>query len=138
MVESAPDFLDNDPDLRTAFEHNQKLHVDPRVTRLGRLLRRSSIDELPQLINVLMGQMSLVGPRPKLIGEEDRYGPLFGVVVSVPPGMTGLWQVSGRCSLSYQARIALDVDYVRRCSLWLDLKLLIQTLPVVVQGLGAH
>ena len=106
--------------------------------RLVRLMRRTSLDELPQLFNVLGGSMSLVGPRPKLLGEESRYGALFGIVLDVPPGMTGLWQVSGRNNLSYEERIALDVEYVRRCSLLFDIKLLFQTAPAVLRGSGAH
>jgi exopolysaccharide biosynthesis polyprenyl glycosylphosphotransferase len=138
MVDGATAILDTDPTLRAAYDQGVKLRLDPRVTRLGRLLRRWSIDELPQLYNVLIGEMSLVGPRPKLFGEEDRYGPLFGAILGVPPGITGLWQVSGRNDLSYENRIALDVDYVRRCSLLFDLRILAQTVPVVLRGAGAH
>jgi len=138
MVDGALTLLDRDPNLRKAYDRAIKLRGDPRVTRIGRLLRRWSIDELPQLFNVLVGDMSLVGPRPKLFGEENRYGPLFGAILGVPPGITGLWQVSGRNDLSYEERISLDVDYVRRCSLILDARILLQTLPVVVNGNGAH
>jgi len=138
MVDGALTLLDRDPNLRQAYDREIKLRRDPRVTRIGRLLRRWSIDELPQLFNVLVGDMSLVGPRPKLFGEENRYGPLFGAILGVPPGITGLWQVSGRNDLSYEERISLDVDYVRRCSLILDARILLQTLPVVVNGNGAH
>jgi len=138
MVVGALTLLDRDPNLRQAYDREIKLRRDPRVTRIGRLLRRWSIDELPQLFNVLVGDMSLVGPRPKLFGEENRYGPLFGAILGVPPGITGLWQVSGRNDLSYEERISLDVDYVRRCSLILDARILLQTLPVVVNGNGAH
>lgn len=138
MVDGAAGLLETDSDLRAAYDRDVKLRSDPRVTRVGQWLRRWSIDELPQLFNVLEGEMSLVGPRPKLIGEEARYGALFPTVLAVPPGMTGLWQVSGRNNLSYEERIALDLDYVRRCSLWLDLKLLLLTIPVVFRGVGAH
>ncbi|MGH2403481.1 MAG: sugar transferase, partial [bacterium] len=138
MVDGARNLLDNDPRLKAEYAKDVKLRTDPRVTRVGELLRRLSLDELPQLFNVLRGEMSLVGPRPKLWGEEDRYGPLFGIVLGVPPGMTGLWQVSGRNNLSYEERIALDVDYVRRCSLLLDARILLQTLPAVLGGRGAH
>jgi len=123
---------------KAEYDKGVKLRGDPRVTRVGRWLRRFSMDELPQLYNVLRGDMSLVGPRPKLLGEEARYGPLFGIVLGVPPGMTGLWQVSGRNNLTYEERVALDVDYVRRCSLWLDIRLLLQTFPAVLGGSGAH
>jgi lipopolysaccharide/colanic/teichoic acid biosynthesis glycosyltransferase len=138
MVDGASRILEADPLLRAAFERDVKLRFDPRVTRIGQWLRRWSLDELPQLFNVLRGEMSLVGPRPKLLGEEMRYGAMFAVVLGVPPGMTGLWQVSGRNNVSYEERIALDVEYVRRCSLWFDLKLLLQTVPAVVGGNGAH
>jgi len=138
MVNGAAGLLETDPTLRAAYTRDVKLRSDPRITRVGQWLRRWSMDELPQLFNVLRGEMSLVGPRPKLVGEEARYGAHFPVVLAVPPGMTGLWQVSGRNNLSYEERIALDVDYVRRCSLSLDTRILCQTLPVVVAGRGAH
>src|SRR5690242_9476594 len=101
MVDGATSRPWGDPKLRAEYLRGLKLRDDPRVTKVGRLLRRWSLDELPQLFNVFIGDMSLIGPRPKLIGEEDRYGPLFGVVLCVPPGLTGLWQVSGRNDLSY-------------------------------------
>jgi len=138
MVDGAHQFLEMSPTLRAAYERDVKLVDDPRVTPVGWWLRRTSLDELPQLFNVLFGTMSLVGPRPKLLDEQTRYGALLWSVLDVPPGMTGLWQVSGRNSLSYERRIELDVEYVRRCSLWLDLRLLAQTIPVVVRGEGAH
>jgi lipopolysaccharide/colanic/teichoic acid biosynthesis glycosyltransferase len=138
MVVGAASLLETDETLRSQFAENVKLAADPRVTRVGRILRRLSIDELPQFFSVLTGDMSLVGPRPKLMGEEQRYGALINIVLSVPPGMTGLWQVSGRNSVSYEQRILMDVDYVRRCSLALDLRILLQTIPVVLRGEGAH
>ena len=138
MVDGAAGLLHTNPELRAAYERELKLQSDPRITRVGKWLRRLSVDELPQLFNVLVGDMSLVGPRPKLLGEEDRYGPLFGTVLGVPPGLTGLWQVSGRNALSYEERVALDVEYVQRCSLALDLRIVAQTIPVVVRGVGAH
>jgi lipopolysaccharide/colanic/teichoic acid biosynthesis glycosyltransferase len=138
MVDGAHRLLETDPMLQAVYEREVKLPSDPRVTRVGQWLRRTSLDELPQLFNVLVGEMSLVGPRPKLFGEESRYGALLGNVLCVPPGMTGLWQVSGRSNRSYEERVALDVDYVRHCSLWFDLRLLIQTIPVVIRGDGAH
>jgi exopolysaccharide biosynthesis polyprenyl glycosylphosphotransferase len=138
MVDGAAAWLATDSELRAAYDSDVKLRSDPRVTRVGKLLRRWSLDELPQLFNVLKGEMSLVGPRPKLIGEEARYSASFPTVLAVPPGMTGLWQVSGRNNVSYEERIALDVDYVRRCSLWLDIRLLLQTIPAVFGGNGAH
>jgi len=113
-----------------------KLVNDQRVTRLGRLLRRSSIDELPQLFNVLRGDMSLVGPRPPLGYEFEQYDHWQFDRLRVPPGITGLWQVSGRNRLTYRQMCELDLDYVRRWSLWLDLKILFKTLPVVVLNSG--
>jgi exopolysaccharide biosynthesis polyprenyl glycosylphosphotransferase len=138
MVDGAAAMLESDPALYAEYAKDVKLRDDPRITRMGRWLRRWSLDELPQLFNVLNGSMSLVGPRPKLLSEEERYGPLFPVVLAVPPGLTGLWQVSGRNNRSYEERITLDVEYVQRCSLWLDLKILLQTIPVVLLGDGAH
>jgi exopolysaccharide biosynthesis polyprenyl glycosylphosphotransferase len=138
MVDGAARILSQDEQLKASFSEQVKLQNDPRVTGVGKLLRRWSIDELPQLFNVLVGEMSLVGPRPKLLGEEEKYGVVFDAVLSVPPGLTGLWQVSGRNSLSYEERIALDLEYVRRCSLWLDLVILLQTVRAVVGGRGAH
>ncbi len=138
MIDGASRLIEEDATLRSAYEKEVKLRADPRLTRLGRWLRRWSLDELPQLFNVVTGDMSLVGPRPKLFGEESRYGALFGSVLGVPPGITGLWQVSGRGALSYDERIALDLDYVRRCSLLLDARILLRTMPVVLGGRGAH
>jgi lipopolysaccharide/colanic/teichoic acid biosynthesis glycosyltransferase len=115
-----------------------KVHADPRVTPLGRVLRRTSLDELPQLVNVLRGEMSLVGPRPPLPVEVDRYTLAELRRLSVLPGMTGLWQVSGRADLPPERWMALDLEYVDRWSLWLDLTLLVRTVPAVVRGSGAR
>lgn len=138
MIDGAAAMLDKDNQLRQQYDTNIKIVDDPRITRVGKWLRRSSIDELPQLWNVLIGEMSLVGPRPKLINEDELYGPALSVVLGVRPGVTGLWQVSGRSSTSYNERISLDVDYVSRFSLWLDVKILLRTIPVVLCGQGAH
>ena len=115
-----------------------KLRDDPRVTPVGRWLRRTSLDELPQLFNVLNGTMSLVGPRPLLVSDLERF-PLRGQMrrFSVRPGMTGLWQVSGRSETTEEERMRLDREYVNRWSLWLDLKIMVQTIGVVVSGRGA-
>ena len=111
---------------------------DPRVTRIGRLLRKASLDELPQLLNVLKGEMSLVGPRPVPPYEAAHYQePQFGRLAALP-GITGLWQVSGRCKLSFNQMIALDLEYVRRASLWLDLKIMFRTIPAVISARGAE
>jgi lipopolysaccharide/colanic/teichoic acid biosynthesis glycosyltransferase len=115
-----------------------KMKDDPRITRIGRLLRRTSLDELPQLFNVLEGTMSLVGPRPLLLTDLDRF-PLRGQMrrFSVRPGITGLWQVSGRSSTSEEERMRLDREYVNEWSLWLDFKIMIRTIGAVVSGRGA-
>jgi lipopolysaccharide/colanic/teichoic acid biosynthesis glycosyltransferase len=114
-----------------------KLTQDDRITRVGRFLRRTSLDELPQIWNVLRGEMSLVGPRPPLSYEVEHYRPAWFGRFAVKPGVTGLWQVSGRCELSVEDMIALDLEYVRRRSLWMNLKILGRTLPVVLLGRGA-
>jgi lipopolysaccharide/colanic/teichoic acid biosynthesis glycosyltransferase len=134
MVTNADSALLADPALAEAYQRDFKLMDDPRVTRVGRLLRRTSVDELPQLWNVLRGDMSLVGPRPVTRHEYDSmYGQLADVVFSVRPGLTGLWQVSGRSSLPYHQRIALDLHYVRNRSLRADLKILAKTPATLVR-----
>ncbi len=115
-----------------------KMKQDPRVTRIGRPLRRCSLDEVPQLLNVLRGEMSLVGPRPALPREVALYTPEQSVRLSVTPGVTGLWQVSGRASLSFERSIELDLEYVRRQSLGLNVSLLLRTIPAVLTGHGAY
>jgi lipopolysaccharide/colanic/teichoic acid biosynthesis glycosyltransferase len=114
-----------------------KMRDDPRTTRLGRFLRRSSLDELPQLANVLLGQMSLVGPRPLPIEEAQRLPRECQRRHLVPPGLTGLWQASGRNNLPYERMMQLDLEYVDRCSFWLDLRILLATIPSVLTGRGA-
>jgi lipopolysaccharide/colanic/teichoic acid biosynthesis glycosyltransferase len=116
---------------RLAFEREYKLKNDPRVTRVGQVLRRTSIDELPQLVNVLVGDMSLVGPRPVTREEVDRYGHNLEAILSVRPGMTGFWQVNGRSALEYTERIRLDRAYVASWSLMLDAEILAKTVAVV-------
>jgi lipopolysaccharide/colanic/teichoic acid biosynthesis glycosyltransferase len=115
-----------------------KLTADPRITPLGRILRRSSLDELPQLINVLRGEMSLVGPRPPLAYEVELYDERALQRLTVTPGITGLWQVSGRSKLNFQQMIDLDLTYISTWSLWLDLRILLRTPFVVVAVMGAH
>jgi len=111
---------------------------DPRVTRVGRFLRRSSLDELPQLFNVLLGQMSLVGPRPPLPREVDGYNEVQLKRLTVIPGMTGLWQVSGRSELTFEEMLRLDLKYIENRSLALDLWILLRTLPCVLSAKGAY
>jgi lipopolysaccharide/colanic/teichoic acid biosynthesis glycosyltransferase len=130
--------LERSPMLRKEYSARQKLARDPRLTRVGRLLRRCSLDELPQLWNVLMGDMSLVGPRPFLPEQRGLYGPAIHFYRQVRPGLTGLWQVSGRNELSFRERVELDVDYVVHWSLWLDLVILLRTPRAVLTQRGAY
>jgi lipopolysaccharide/colanic/teichoic acid biosynthesis glycosyltransferase len=132
------ELLARDPAARAQWERDQKLVDDPRVTPIGRFLRRTSLDELPQLINVLRGEMRLVGPRPVTVGELTRYGRVRWQYLSVTPGITGLWQVSGRNNTSYEERVALDARYVAQRSLALDLRILLRTVAVVLRRDGAH
>jgi exopolysaccharide production protein ExoY len=124
--------------LDAAFSAQYKLVGDPRVTRVGRVLRRLSIDEIPQLLNVIGGSMSLIGPRPIVVDEAvTKWGELLPNLVQVKPGLSGLWQVSGRSELDYDERIRLDLEYVERCSLGLDLRILFRTVPAVLLMRGA-
>lgn len=127
------DHLVHNSAAREEWQIDRKLRIDPRVTRLGSILRRSSIDELPQLFNVLMGQMSCVGPRPIVAEEIPRYGLAWEDYTKASPGMTGLWQVSGRNRLSYRTRVALDRRYVRRWSAMRDVWILVRTVPAVLR-----
>jgi exopolysaccharide production protein ExoY len=126
--------LDNNPDAAREWNARQKLQNDPRITAVGRILRRSSIDELPQLFSVLRGRMSCVGPRPIVDDEIPRYGDYWPDYMKARPGVTGIWQVSGRNRLSYEKRVALDRYYVRRWSIWLDMWILIKTIPAVLRS----
>ena len=124
--------LKQHPRAQMEWEHYQKLHKDPRVTPWGNFMRKSSIDELPQLINVLLGDMNLVGPRPIVEAEVPRYGRYIEAYAAVQPGITGLWQVSGRSGTTYRRRVALDTVYRRIRSPWLDLWILFLTVGVVL------
>ena len=125
------DILANSSQLREEFESDFKLRKDPRITPIGNFLRRSSLDELPQFFNVLRGEMSVVGPRPIVKDELDRYGLSMDEVISVRPGLTGLWQVSGRNNLSYKKRIQMDLYYARNRSFFLDMEIILLTLGVL-------
>lgn len=126
--------LENDPVARSQWESTQKLKQDPRVTRVGRLLRKTSMDELPQLLNVLNGTMSLVGPRPMMVDQRRMY---YGrAYYRVRPGITGLWQISARNESEFVARVRYDEEYHHNLSIWLDLKILARTVVVVLRGTG--
>lgn len=129
------DFLDRDPDLRREWDETQKLKKDPRITRIGRILRMTSLDELPQLWNVFTGEMSLVGPRPMLPEQLPLYGDA-SAYFAVKPGITGLWQVSSRNESSFASRAQADADYLRAMGLQLDLTLIWRTVGVVAKGTG--
>lgn len=130
--------LQNDPTLQAEWERDQKLRDDPRVTRVGRFLRETSLDELPQLWNVLRGEMSLVGPRPIVKAEIRRYGSMYQLYKRVRPGISGLWQAGGRSDTGYAERVALDAYYVRNWSVWLDLVILARTVATVASRRGAR
>ena len=137
MVNGAEQILEQDEALREAFTVSFKLFADPRVTRTGRFLRKYSLDELLQLVNVLRGEMALVGPRMVSPAELGYYGNMADRLLSLRPGLTGLWQVSGRQLLSYERRIELDMHYVDQCSFGLDCAILARTIPVVLKADGA-
>ncbi|MGA9534189.1 MAG: sugar transferase [Anaerolineales bacterium] len=138
MHTNGDEILDSFPELRDELEAEGKLKADPRVTRLGRILRRLSLDELPQLLNVIRHEMSLVGPRMISPEEMKRYDEWGINLLTVLPGITGLWQVSGRSDLRYEDRVELDMHYIRNWTIWLDLQLLWQTIPAVLKRRGAY
>ncbi|MFZ0427225.1 MAG: sugar transferase [Acidobacteriota bacterium] len=139
MHVNGDEILARNPELLEELQRNQKLKNDPRVTRLGAFLRSTSLDELPQLLNVLLGQMSLVGPRMISPEEAEKYGRSRMNLLTVRPGITGLWQVSGRSELTYDERVRLDIHYIRYYSVWRDLQILfVQTLPSVLKKRGAY
>ena len=129
--------LEVDTLLREEWERHQKLAKDPRITRLGRWIRRLSLDELPQLFNVIRGEMSLVGPRPMMTDQEPMYGSELNLYNRVLPGITGLWQISGRNQTTFMDRARFDSYYVRNWSIWLDFYILAKTPFVVIKGEGA-
>jgi Undecaprenyl-phosphate galactose phosphotransferase WbaP len=130
--------LESDPEIRREWETNHKLKNDPRVTKIGKILRRTSFDEFPQLINILKGEMSLVGPRPIVDDEIEKYGEDFSRIFSVKPGLTGLWQVSGRSDTDYTERVSFDTYYLQSWSVWLDIWVLFKTFGAVIKGKGAY
>jgi exopolysaccharide production protein ExoY len=137
MVPNADQILRQNPELLSLWSRQGKMSYDPRVTRVGKILRRTSLDELPQMLNILCGQMSLVGPRAMQPGEDEVLGELAELRKRVKPGITGLWQVCGRSCTSYEQRGILDCMYVIERSLWMDFAIIQQTFAVVVRGIGA-
>lgn len=134
------DMLDACPDSRAEFEDNFKLKHDPRIIPIGKWLRMTSLDEFPQFWNVLMGDMSVVGPRPLVKDELPKYGAAIDRVLTIRPGLTGLWQVSGRNDIPYPRRVQIDLYYVRSQNFWIDLSIIIKTVGVVIfsKGNGAY
>jgi lipopolysaccharide/colanic/teichoic acid biosynthesis glycosyltransferase len=138
MCTDADQMLDQSPTLRRQFEVDFKLDDDPRVTRIGSFLRRTSIDELPQLLNVVRGEMSLIGPRPIVRQEREKYGGDAGKLLTVPPGLGGIWQAFGRSDTTYAERVRMDITYIDRRSLRMDLFLLFRTAAAVFGKRGAR
>ncbi|WP_248307467.1 sugar transferase [Bosea sp. FBZP-16] len=136
--EALQHLLATDPAAAKEWAESQKLTRDPRITPVGAFLRRSSLDELPQLFNIIAGEMSFVGPRPIVAAERERYGEAFNHCFSVPPGLTGLWQISGRSDCSYATRISLDSQYASEWHLMLDAKILVKTVPAVLMQRGSR
>lgn len=128
------EMLAQSADLHQEFSENFKLKHDPRITKIGKFLRTTNLDEFPQFINVLKGEMSVVGPRPLVPEEIERYGVAIDRVLTIRPGVTGLWQVSGRNDIPYERRIKIDVNYVKRRTFWLDLKIVIRTIYLTVRS----
>lgn len=142
MVENAEEVLEelikNNPMIREEYNTYRKLKDDPRITPIGRFLRKTSLDELPQLINIIRGDISIVGPRPMLRDEMEKYGKYGKLVLKVKPGLTGLWQVSGRNNLPFTERVRLDMYYINNWSFWLDFLIILKTIPAVLERKGAN
>ncbi len=132
------EYLEKNPERKAEFDKYYRLKDDPRITPLGKILRKTSLDELPQLFNVLMGNMSVVGPRPIIPEEVEKYGDFAEKLFSVKPGLTGLYQVSGRSDLPYDQRVKLDMEYIDKQSFLLDLFIILRTIPVLITGHGAY
>jgi lipopolysaccharide/colanic/teichoic acid biosynthesis glycosyltransferase len=132
------EYLDSNPQARLEWDQTQKLRADPRITRVGKWLRKLSIDEVPQLYNVLRGEMSLVGPRPIMTDQVRPYGQSFETYTGVRPGLTGLWQVSGRNATTFKERTRFDLYYVHNWSIWLDLYIISRTVWVILSRDGAY
>lgn len=137
MVDGAEQILDRDDDLKSEYYINCKLKQDPRITNIGKFLRKTSLDELPQLLNVLLGNMTFVGPRPIHNDEVEKYGPQVEQFKTVTPGITGIWQTCGRSETSYEERVRMDMQYIDQRSIMLDLWIIISTVPAVLLKRGA-
>lgn len=138
MVKNAEEILRNlPPDQKREFEKNFKLENDPRITAVGNFLRKTSLDELPQLLNILIGNMSVVGPRPIVEKEIQKYGKYGSKLLTVKPGLTGNWQANGRSNTTYEERVKLDMDYIDNRSFWLDIKIILKTVVAVFKKEGA-
>lgn len=138
MYVNGDEMLRNNPAAMEELATTHKIKNDPRITRVGYWLRKFSLDELPQFINILIGQMSLVGPRMISPPELEKYGQWGMNLLTVRPGLTGLWQVSGRSDVSYEERVRLDMLYIRNYNIWLDVQIVLRTIPVLLFGRGAY
>lgn len=131
------EYLEKNPNARREFNKNQKLKDDPRITKIGKFLRKTSLDEFPQFINVLKGEMSLIGPRPIVDREVSKFGDKMNIVHSVKPGITGYWAANGRSNTTYEERVNMEVYYAKNCSIKLDLKIIFKTIEAVLKRNGA-
>ena len=131
-------YLQDNENAKIEWSQNHKLKNDPRITKVGYFLREFSLDEIPQIINILKGDMNFVGPRPIVEKEVKKYGDAFNSYIKCKPGLTGLWQVSGRNNTTYKKRVELDLYYIKNKSIWLDLKILVKTIPTVFFRKGAY
>ena len=129
--------LAENEEIRKEYDENKKIKDDPRVTKIGRVLRKTSLDEFPQFINILKGEMSLVGPRPYLERERKDMGDAYESIISLTPGLTGLWQISGRSDINFEDRVKLDVEYYNDNSFWGDIKIIFSTIATVLKRKGA-
>ena len=124
--------------MAAEWEKDRKFTNDPRVTKIGKFLRKTSLDEFPQFFNVLTGEMSFIGPRPVTTPELAKYGDKAELILSVQPGLSGMWQISGRSDTGYEERITLDSYYIQNWSVWLDIWIIIKTIYIVIKGKGAY
>ena len=131
------EYLNSNPEAKEEYKKYKKLREDPRITKTGKFLRKTSLDEFPQFINVLKGDMSLVGPRPYLYREKEDLGERYNDIIKVKPGLTGYWQVNGRSDVDFEERTRMDIEYIKNRNLWLDFKILIETFLAVLFGKNA-